>query len=297
MAKNFYPKVSVIIPTFNRAGTLERALKSILRQTFQDFEIIVVDDHSRDNTGDLVREINDPRIFYICHDVNKGGAVARNTGIKQARGEYIAFLDSDDEWLPGKLELQLDLFERSSEDIGVIYTGFFNVDLGGHPLSVFSPHLKGDLSLELLKGNGIMTLSTVMVRRRLISEVEGFDATLPSCQDWDFYLQLSKICKFDFVGTPLANYFYEKTGEQITNNVGSVLKGHRIIFEKYGISLCPRKIRSDHYFYLGNVYRHCLKDLSAVTMFIKAFFLSPSLRSLKWIVLTILRRPYHKLSK
>lgn len=98
------PTVSVVIPTYNRAHLVGRAIQSVLNQTYQDFEIIVVDDGSTDNTEEVVKSFNDPRIRYIRHDQNRGGSAARNTGIKMARGEYIAFQDSDDEWLPEKLE-------------------------------------------------------------------------------------------------------------------------------------------------------------------------------------------------
>src|SRR4030042_5052103 len=106
------PTVSIIIPTYNRAHLVMRAINSVLDQSFQDFEIIIVDDASRDNTEKMVSGIRDKRIFYIRHEKNRGGSAARNTGIKQARGEYIAFLDSDDEWLPEKLEKQLKVLEQ-----------------------------------------------------------------------------------------------------------------------------------------------------------------------------------------
>ncbi len=113
------PTVSVIIPTYNRANLVSRAIKSVLNQTYQDFEIIVVDDCSEDNTEEIVKSFNDSRIRYIKHKKNKGGSAARNTGIKRARGKYIAFLDDDDEWLPSKLEKQIMLFEKLSKHYGV----------------------------------------------------------------------------------------------------------------------------------------------------------------------------------
>ncbi len=98
------PTVSVVIPTYNRAHLVGRAIQSVLNQTYHDFEIIIVDDGSIDNTEDVVKSLNDPSIRYTRHDQNRGGSAARNTGIKMARGEYVAFQDSDDEYLPEKVE-------------------------------------------------------------------------------------------------------------------------------------------------------------------------------------------------
>ena len=101
------PKVSVIIPTYNRADLLPRAVNSVLSQTFSDYEIIIVDDHSPDNTQDVIAAFTDPRIRSIRHRTNRRQSAAINTGIANAMGEYIAFLDDDDEWLPNKLEGQV----------------------------------------------------------------------------------------------------------------------------------------------------------------------------------------------
>ena len=108
-------QISVIIPTYNRVNLLNRAINSVLRQTFSDFEVIVVDDSSEDDTKAVVETLKDPRIRYICHDENRGAAAARNTGIRVSRGEHIAFLDSDDEWLSKKLELQIDALTKNPE--------------------------------------------------------------------------------------------------------------------------------------------------------------------------------------
>jgi glycosyltransferase involved in cell wall biosynthesis len=116
------PTVSIIIPTYNRSRLLARAVKSVLNQTYQNFELIIVDDASTDNTEEVVGSFNDERIKYVRHEKNKGEAVARNTGIKAARGEYIASHDSDDEWLHEKLAKRIRAFENCSPEIGVVYT-------------------------------------------------------------------------------------------------------------------------------------------------------------------------------
>ena len=129
MNKN--PTVSVIIPTYNRAHLVDRAIQSVLNQTYKDFELIIVDDGSTDNTEDIIKEFQkkDERIKYIRHEENRGGSAARNTGIKAAKGEYIAFLDSDDEWLPIKLGRQISEFTNKSK-IALVYTGRIIIEEG-----------------------------------------------------------------------------------------------------------------------------------------------------------------------
>src|SRR6056297_2960635 len=113
-------RVSVIIPTYNRAKTLLRAIDSALAQTIDDLEVVVVDDGSTDNTESVLAAYDDPRVRPVIHETNQGANVARNTGLEHACGEYVAFLDSDDEWHPAKLERQLAVLEeRSSDWIGV----------------------------------------------------------------------------------------------------------------------------------------------------------------------------------
>ena len=115
------PKVSVIIPTYNRAGLLPRAVNSVLSQTYDDYEIIIVDDCSTDNTRDVIAAFTDPRVLSIRHQTNRRQSASINTGISNARGEYIAFLDDDDEWLPAKLEKQVAILDSSSSNVGLVY--------------------------------------------------------------------------------------------------------------------------------------------------------------------------------
>jgi len=118
--------VSVVIPTFNRAALVERAVHSVLTQTYSDIEVLIVDDGSTDNTGAVLRSLahEDSRIRYLHHERNQGAQPARNTGCLAANGEYIAFLDSDNEWLPDKLRLQMEVFKRGGDQLGVVYCGF-----------------------------------------------------------------------------------------------------------------------------------------------------------------------------
>lgn len=224
-------KVSVIIPTYNRSELLKKAVKSLKKQSHQNFEIIIIDDFSTDDTAQVVKEMDDERIVYLKHDINKGGSEARNTGIRQATGSFIGFLDSDDQWLPDKLEKQLKQFE-GKPDVGVIYTGVQVVNENNQPTRKIVPEYKGEILSKLFESNCIDTTSSVLVKKEVLERVQGFDASLPSCQDWDLYIRLAQVTKFDFVKESMV-LFYHHSGERITTNKKSVLKGHLSIFEKY----------------------------------------------------------------
>lgn len=119
------PTVSIIIPTYNRSKTIKRSINSVLYQTYDDFEIIVIDDGSSDGTDKVIKEFNDSRIKYVRHELNRGASAARNTGIKLSRGKYIAFQDSDDVWVPDKLEKQMNVFKSSENNFGVVFSALF----------------------------------------------------------------------------------------------------------------------------------------------------------------------------
>src|SRR5215471_13264577 len=133
-------KVSVIIPTHNRAEFLQSAITSVLNQTFQDFEIIIVDDASKDHTREVIANFNDARIKVIHNQVSKGAAGARNIAITNSNCEYIAFLDDDDEWLPEKLKIQTCLLDNSPPEVGGVCTGNFTLEkMSGSVLSAVNP--------------------------------------------------------------------------------------------------------------------------------------------------------------
>lgn len=223
-------KVSIVIPTYNRAELLKKAVRSLLSQSHQNIEIVIVDDCSTDHTSIVVEEMTDSRILYVKHPVNKGGAAARNTGIARATGDYIGFLDSDDQWLPEKLEKQLQVF-RKNTDIGVVYTGLRVVNESKATRDM-TPMFKGDILPKLIQFNCIDTTSSILVKKEFMNKVEGFDPSFPSCQDWDLYLRLAQITHFDYVSEPLVLFFHH-SGERITNNKKAVQQGHLFIYEKY----------------------------------------------------------------
>ncbi|ANU27625.1 glycosyltransferase family 2 protein [Planococcus versutus] len=231
MTEGLTDKVSVIIPTYNRSELLIKAIGSLKNQSHQNMEIIIIDDFSTDDTAAVVKEMTDERIIYLQHDTNKGGAAARNTGIRRATGDFIGFLDSDDQWLPEKLEKQLEKF-KEQPGIGVVYTGVQVVNENNLNTRKIIPECRGRILSELFKSNCIDTTSSVLVKKKVLDKVNGFDEKLPSCQDWDLYIRLAQVTQFDFVKDSMV-LFYHHSGERITTNKRSVLNGHLSIFEKY----------------------------------------------------------------
>jgi glycosyltransferase involved in cell wall biosynthesis len=202
------PAVSVIIPTYNRADLVGRAIKSVLSQTYQDFEIIVVDDASVDNTEEAVKGFDDPRIRYMRHEQNRGGSAARNTGIRAAKGKYIAFLDSDDRFEPMKIAAQIDVFNRTEDkNMVLVYTGCRSVELqSGKVRGLTRPRKRGNIHKEILLANCVGTTSSILVKADIVREIGGFDESLPANQDWELYFRLSKDHAFDYVDEYLTEY-------------------------------------------------------------------------------------------
>lgn len=226
------PKVSVVIPTYNRAHTLDRAIKSILGQTFNDLELIIVDDGSTDNTIEVVSSVNDPRIRYIRHDSNQGANAARNTGIKTARAEFVAFQDSDDEWLPEKLEKQVGVLEATSHEVAAVYTGFLRLK-GDEVTYIPGDHIskkEGYIHQQLLKGNFITT-QTVLARRQCIVDCGMFDEEMPRLQDWDLWIRIARNYRFSFINEPLVRAYH--TQDSISKNMAAYDAAMGRIIAKY----------------------------------------------------------------
>ncbi len=184
--------ISVVIPTYNRASKVIRAVASVLYQTFTDYEVIVVDDGSRDGTSDRLAPLT-PHIRYLRHPSNHGVSAARNTGIKASKSPFIAFLDSDDYWLPEKLSVQMDFFRHHPEAVACQTEEVWIRN--GIRVNPRKKHSKpsGDMFAPSLK-RCLVSPSSVMLRRSLFSEVGLFDEDLPACEDYDLWLRIS--CRY-----------------------------------------------------------------------------------------------------
>lgn len=197
--------ISVIIPTYGSPAFLRNAIKSVQEQSFKEWELIVVDDNNPDTTArketeDLIRSVseNDERIIYIQHPRNLNGAVARNTGLSKASGKYIAFLDSDDEYCPGRLQKCFDLMEKAPANMAGIYSGC-EFRRKGKKYHVERTIPSGNFLVQTLACTfKFCTGSNIFVRKSVVNELNGFDATFLRHQDYEFLARL--FMKYSLIG-------------------------------------------------------------------------------------------------
>jgi glycosyltransferase involved in cell wall biosynthesis len=192
------PPVSIIVPVYNAETTLPDTVDSIQRQTFQNFELIVIDDGSTDDTLEWLRRVRDPRLQVFSY-ANEGLAVARNRGIERSRGEFISFIDSDDLWTPDKLELQLQALRQQPEAaLAYSWTAFVD-EHGDFLFAKEASRHEGDVYAELLRHCFVASGSNILVRRSCALAVGGFDTALPAAADWEFCLRIAARWRFAVV--------------------------------------------------------------------------------------------------
>jgi glycosyltransferase involved in cell wall biosynthesis len=239
------PLISVIITTLNRCALLQRAVESVKRQTFKDFEIIIVDDGSTDETAAWLAAIDRRTATVIRFEKNRGGNVARNAGLAKASGSWVAFLDDDDTWETGKLAAQVQA--AASLDDPVIYTGK-SIDHGGGRRMGYSFKLPrfADHYRSIMNDNFIGVTSSVMVRRESVLGAGGFDERLPALQDYDLYIRLLKHRRAFGLPTPLVRYTHNDTDGRISTDGGRFALAVTLILDKYraepGIGLLRRAL-------------------------------------------------------
>jgi len=230
------PVTSVVIPTRNRCALLHRAIQSVLKQTFTDFEIILVDDASTDQTQLMVKDIKDDRIHYIHLEYKSGGAKARNTGIENSNGEYVAFLDDDDEWLPEKLRKQIDCLYANTQT-GICYTGRQTmrqrklIGFGKRYSFKYPPY--EDHFRSIMSDNFIGITSSVIIPRNILIEVKGFDENLPCFQDYDLFIRILKRWKAFGINEPLVRYYLGSNTEHVSFTREKVEFASKYLIEKY----------------------------------------------------------------
>ncbi len=236
--------ISVIIPTYNRARSIARAVEAVLAQTYREIEVIVVDDGSTDETIAIVEGLvaRDGRVRLIRQPTNGGAARARTAGVEAARHDLIAFQDSDDSWLPDKLETQMRLFAELPEDYVAVFGPEIIYGRDGEGSSkrygprraacVPGPGLQvasGDLSGHFVRAN-IMTLQTVLMKKAAFRAAGGFDPRLPNNEDWDFNIRLSRQGRMGFTEAPMA--IVSDSPDGISKNRRANVYSFVVIFNK-----------------------------------------------------------------
>lgn len=223
------PKVSVIITTYNRGNFLKYAVDSVLSQTFQDFEIIIIDDGSTDNTRNVVSSYKDSRIFYY-YQSNKGQNPARNIGMKLSKGAYIAHLDSDDLWEKTKLEKQVRILDKNN-NVGLVYCGTRIIDSSGNFVKLLKlQKYKGNVLKKLIMYNFLYNGSNTLFRKECLDNVKKFDESINRMTDWEFYLKLSLFYEFYSIKEYLVSYRIHGNNMSV-NYKKYEINGFKILFK------------------------------------------------------------------
>lgn len=297
--------ISVVIITHNReSDILERAVKSVFAQTYKNIEVIIVNDSDKSFSGyqNVIEMIKDyiqqygTQIKYIEHDTPQGACVARNTGLEMAKGEYIAFLDDDDEWKINKLEKQLAVFEKEKrKKVSFVYCGaLFIYDNREKKIEEFHPkYLSGNVFYNLLIDNFVMGASFPLIKTEYIRKIGGFDPSFPSCQDWDVWLQLAQLGEAYYVAEPLVKYHIHQ-GDQITKNFRKRVEGISRLLEKYKIYYKKNDIA--YYSVLERLlYQYAVnrdmektkklvKEISNIKGIQKTLVMKLKIRVIKWLI-------------
>ncbi|UWG52008.1 Glycosyl transferase family 2 [Halalkaliarchaeum sp. AArc-CO] len=246
------PLVSVVIPTYNRPELLTRAVESALTQTYEKIEIVVVDDGSDIPARKTLSQYN-TSVRIITHNENRGGSVARNTGIRCSRGKYIAFLDDDDVWESNKISKQVSKFESCDSEVGLVYCWIRRTDTDGQTILVKNSKNNGKVTTDILLQNFVGSYSSVMVKRQVIDEAGLPDVQFERWQDREWYLRLSHICEFEYVPEILVTQ--EKQGG---NNYQKLKRSKEVFIDKYQQEiensgrLLERKVKSNLCYEVGS---------------------------------------------
>jgi len=227
------PLVTVVVTTYNRPEYLKQAVQTVEAQEYRPIELIVVDDCSQTPADEVLADVSlDVDRFEIRrHDVNQGANAARNTGVSAATGEYIAFLDDDDQWAPEKLARQIETFRNGGPELGFVYTGRKIVD-GEEVYGIVIPdRVEGDMTKALLCENVVGTQSSVMVRADIAKETP-FDERIPRWADLEWYVSVSTKCEFEPIREPLVIYELD-SHNRISDNYDNLLESYRLFTDKY----------------------------------------------------------------
>jgi len=270
------PRVSVIIPAFNRAEQIGAAINSALTQTFGDIEIIVVDDGSTDKTVGVVREVTDDRVRLVAHERNRGAAAARNSGIAAAQGEFIAFLDSDDTWMPEKLERQLSLLSANSSAEAAICGAHIRLLDQGRSFDAELPQ-PDDWLKRLLADCGVNPGATLVIRRAAATAIGPMDEELPRFEDWDWlvrYAARGGVIAIAPEVLAVVNNKRGRLGAETERSAQRFLAKHKALRARYGAAF-SRRAEVDVWMQVAGTYAFAGQWLGFARVFARAALMDP----------------------
>ena len=288
--------VSVVIPTYNRARSLPAAMRSVLAQTHANLELIIADDASTDGTEALVRDwaARDGRVVYLRQERNAGASAARNLGLGAVRGRFVAFQDSDDEWLLDKIEFQLGALAGAGADWGATF-GMklihghdddlrYGADRVGAAPDRRRPVTSGDITRQLLEGN-LISPQTLLMRREVADRVGGFDPLLPCNNDWEYMIRMSQVAKVLYTPRPVvvAHISEDSIHRRMRSKALSflvILRKHRALFETHP------EAHSDRLFSAGRFLTKLGRHRAAAICMARAARLAPT-RARPWAGLAL----------
>lgn len=263
------PLVSVVIPTYNRERLLPRAISSVLAQTIPDFELLIVDDGSEDNTAQVVAGYSDKRIRYLRHPINQGQNAALNSGVGAATGTYVAFLDSDDEWLPDYLEQILRVFS-TDQSLGAVYSRAGARTPDGELKASYPFTLSGNIYKEVLAQGYLSHMITLVVKRRGFETAGLFDTDFVVCQDDDFCFRVAKNFKVGLVPKILAIIHDDGGGDRVIKNSQRYAEGWWRLLAKYKddvLALAGPDIFAGHLIKAGELFLKARNAVMAYKIF------------------------------
>ncbi len=293
------PLVSVIIPAYNAEAFIEKTLKSVLSQTYQNLEVLVVDDGSYDRTPEIIKSIaqQDKRVVLLQHK-NAGVAAARNLGIEKSQGEFIAPIDADDIWYPENIEKQVQCFLASDPSVGLVYSWSVDIDQDDVPTGIFrAAKIEGEVYVTLVGHNFIGNASSSMIRRDCFQQVGGYNCQFKEqdaqgCEDWDLYLRIADSYQFRVV--PEFMVGYRKMTNSMSRDYTKMAKSHTLVMQAvrqkhpeiwaaiYGFS------SSSLYIYFAH-QSHSLKEYK-ITLYwlnkaVKSDFITPFIRPRVYVLI------------
>lgn len=223
-------QISVIIPTYNRANLLKESISSVLKQTYQNFELIIVDDSSLNNTEKIVKGFKDQRIVYLKHEKNRGVAASCNTGVKKAMGDYVFILNDDDLIVPWALEKLIKKIKQSVlENLGGIYGWSWWIDNKGKTLRIINLKKRGYIFDMILKKQ---VFTNLLIKKEVFEKAGLYNESLLSNEDFDFYLRMAKKYQFDFV-PEILTIIRTRSQTHLSTFIKRHIRSHAKIIKKY----------------------------------------------------------------